>query len=70
MEENASVYQMNTVSRITGEGRAEFPRTWGAYFDQKGGGRGGTGERRGGGGGDGCISQLTQFMPPPETYKN
>ena len=43
---NASFYQVNTVSRITGEGRAEFLRTWGPDFDQKGGGRGG-----GGGGG-------------------
>ena len=42
MEGNASVYQVNTaVSRITGEGRAEFLRTWGPDFDQKGGGRGG-----------------------------
>ena len=29
MEGNASVYQVNPVSRITGEGRAEFLRTWG-----------------------------------------
>ena len=43
MEGNASVYQVNTVSRITGEGRAEFLRTWGPDFDQKGDGRGGGG---------------------------
>ena len=43
MEGNASdaVYQKNPVSRITGEGRVEFLRTWGPDFDQKGGGRGG-----------------------------
>ena len=40
MEENASVYQVHTVSRITGEGRAEFLRTWGPDFDQKGAGEG------------------------------
>ena len=39
---NASVYQVYHVSRITGEGRAEFLRTWGAGFEQEGaGGRGG-----------------------------
>ena len=39
---------MNPVSRITGEGRAEFLRTWGPGFDQEGaGGRGGGGERNG-----------------------
>ena len=41
VEGNASVYQVNTVRRISGEGRAEFLRTWGPDFDQKGGGRGG-----------------------------
>ena len=41
------MYQVNTVSRIAGEGRAEFLKTWGADFNQKGGGRGG------GGAGDG-----------------
>ena len=35
MEGNASVYQVNLVSRISGEGRAEFLRTWGPDFDQK-----------------------------------
>ena len=45
MEGNASVYQVNLVSRISGEGRAEFLRTWGPDFDQKGGGRGGKGGR-------------------------
>ena len=34
---------MNPVSRKTGEGRAEFLRTWGPGFDQKGGGLGGKG---------------------------
>ena len=44
MEGNASVYQVNPVSQITGEEIAEFLRTWGPDFDQKGGGRGeGTG---------------------------
>ena len=33
-EENASVYQVNPVSRITGEGRAEFWRAWGPGLDQ------------------------------------
>ena len=41
MEGNASVYQVNPVSRITGEGRAEFLRTWGLCFDQEGAGTGG-----------------------------
>ena len=46
MEGNASVYhQVNPVSRISGEARAEFLRTWGPDFDQKGGGRGGKGGR-------------------------
>ena len=39
VEGNVSVYQVNPVSRISGEGRAEFLRTWGPDFDQKGGGR-------------------------------
>ena len=43
MEGNASVYQVNPESRISYEGRAELLRTWGADFDQKGGGRGGEG---------------------------
>ena len=44
MEGNASVYQVNPVSRITGEGRAEFLRTWGPGFDQEGArGTGGAG---------------------------
>ena len=37
VEGNASVYQVNPVCRITGEGRAEFLRTWGPDFYQKGG---------------------------------
>ena len=44
MEGTASVYRVNPVSRISGEGRAEFLRTWGPDFDQKGGGRAGGGE--------------------------
>ena len=40
---NASVYQVNPVSRITGEGRAEILRTWGPGFDQEGAERGGGG---------------------------
>ena len=50
MEGNASVYQVNPVSRITGEGRAEFLRTWGPGFNQEG--------VRGGGGGAGRAGQL------------
>ena len=41
MEGNASVYQVNPVSRMTGEGRAEFLRAWGPGFDQEAGGGGG-----------------------------
>ena len=46
MEGNVYFYQVNLVSRITGEGGAEFSRTWGGGFDQKragleGGGGGG-----------------------------
>ena len=35
VEGNASDYQVNPVSRITGEGRAEFLRTWGPGFNQE-----------------------------------
>ena len=40
------MYLVNPVNRITGEGLAEFSRTWGPGFDQKGrgGGRGGGGQ--------------------------
>ena len=38
MEGKASVYQVNPLSRITGEGRAEFLRTWGLGFNQEGAG--------------------------------
>ena len=42
MEGNASVYQVYPVSRITGEGGAEFLRAWRHGFEQEGaGGRGG-----------------------------
>ena len=34
-EGHASVYQVNLVSRITGEWGAEFLRTWGPGSDQK-----------------------------------
>ena len=44
VEGNVSVYQVNPVSRITGEGKAEFLKTWGPGFDQEGaGGAGGAG---------------------------
>ena len=43
MEGKASVYQVNPVSRITDEGRAEFLRTWGPGFDQEGAWGGGDG---------------------------
>ena len=36
VEGNASGYQVNPVIGITGEGRAEFLRTWGPGFDQEG----------------------------------
>ena len=41
MEGNASVYQVYPVSRITGEGRAEFLRAWGHGFEREGAGGGG-----------------------------
>ena len=44
MERNASLYQVYTVSRITGEGRAEFLRAWGPGFEQKGAGGDGSGQ--------------------------
>ena len=34
VEGNASVYQVNPVGRITGEGGAECLRTWAPRFDQ------------------------------------
>ena len=40
VEGNASVYHVNPLSRITGEGRAEFLRTWGPGSDQEGAGGG------------------------------
>ena len=51
VEGNAPVYQVNPVSRITGEERAEFLRTWGPGLDQKGAGVGG-------GRGGGRVGQL------------
>ena len=50
MEGNASVYQVNPVSRIIGEGRAGFLRMWGPGFDQEGG--------EGAGGGAGRAEHL------------
>ena len=44
------VYLVNPVSRIAGDGRAEFFSTWGPDFHQKGGGRRG--------GGEGQVEQL------------
>ena len=44
MEETSSVYKVSLVSRITGERRAEFLRTWGPGFDQEGAGGGGWGD--------------------------
>ena len=58
MAGNASVYRVNPVSRISGEGRAEFLRTWGPDFDQKGGGRGG-GSRGDGWGRSICAIYIT-----------
>ena len=55
VEGNASFFQVNTVSRITGEGRAEFWKTWGPGFDQTGAGVGG-GEGGEGGNGWGAIN--------------
>ena len=46
VEGNASLYQVNPVSRISGEGGAELLKTWGAGFDQEG--AGGTGGGRAG----------------------
>ena len=33
------LFQVNPVSRITGEGRVELLRTWGPGFEQEGAGR-------------------------------
>ena len=46
MEGNVSVYQLNSVSRTTGEGGAEFSRAWGPGFEQEGAARGGGGRGR------------------------
>ena len=45
MDGSALFYQVYPVSRITGEGRAEFLEAWGAGFEQEGatGGRDGRG---------------------------
>ena len=41
MEGDASVHQVYPVSRIAGEGSAEFLRAWGPGFEQEGAGGGG-----------------------------
>ena len=51
VEGNASVYQVNPVSRMSGEGRAEFSSACGLDFDQKG---------REGGEGTGGAGQLVR----------
>ena len=38
VEGNSSVYEVFPVSRITGEGRVEYLRTWGHGFEQGGAG--------------------------------
>ena len=40
LEGNVSVYQVYSVSRITGEDRAEFFRAWGPGFEHEGAGGG------------------------------
>ena len=47
MEGNVSVYQVYSVSRITGEDRAEFFRAWGPGFEHEGAGGGGEGDGAG-----------------------
>ena len=44
MEGITSVYQVNPVSQITGEGRTDFFKTWGPGFDQEGAGEGRAGQ--------------------------
>ena len=58
MEGNASVYQVDPVSRITGEGRAEVWKTWRPGFDQKGSGGGGREGAGCGGGSSICAWTL------------
>ena len=53
VEGNAPVYQVNPVSRINGEGRAEFLRAWEPGFEHEGA-RGG----EGGGGNSICAWKL------------
>ena len=57
-----TVYQVNPVSRICGEGRTEFLRTWGPDFDQKGGGRGGKGGRARVGQVNLCVETLCMIL--------
>ena len=57
MEGNSSVYQVNPVRQIAGEGRAEGLRTWGPDFDQKGAG-GGTREGGDEGGEDEGVYEM------------
>ena len=57
VEGNVSVYRVNPVSRITGEGGAEFWRTWGPGFDQKRAGLEGGGGRAG----NLCVEAINPF---------
>ena len=57
VEGNASVYQVYPVSRITGEGRADILRAWGAGFEQEG-------ARGGGGGGAGQLNLCVETINP------
>ena len=68
MEGNAFVYQVYPVSRITGEGRAEFSRAWGPGFEQEGAGRGGGGTQSGRGNDDksgGCGRNASVYHVHP-----
>ena len=61
MEGNACVYQVNPVSRTTGEGRAEFWSTWGPGYYQYGAGLVWGVVRWGGNGEDGA-GQLNLYV--------
>ena len=71
MKGNASVYQVNTVSRITGDGRAEFLRTCGGLILIKrvaGGGEGGKGTGVAGQfvRGNSYVCMLVQYQACPD----
>ena len=73
LEGNASLYQVYGVSRISGEGRAEFLRPWGAEFAKEGaGGRGsaGAGGRGSGraGGRAGLLDLCVKTINPLRGY--